>query len=526
MYDLRWIRIQFRWLDSGVAMTASPHHPLSRFAPLLLLAALSACAEYDMAQVDEENDSAEVEDALSYLRVDIYPSTNSEGLLPQTRVLSHGYWRNLDLDLLSTSVLRGMVSGWDATPFIEPTVPGADVAIEAQISVYVEDTVMAFADNTNPETGAFGIEIVPNDDYVFAVVPVNPSELPFYVAERQDFNDSTYLMVGLGYGVPVGGHVTVDAGRALAGIHVQAVDSATGIAGPSVVTNAEGYYQLRVMPGEYKVVFSGEEGGYIPTLEEDVIVADDAGLVLDVELGSVEPITIGGEVTDERGNPVEDVTIKVESVKLVNNSGATLSIETKTDQNGLFRVQVLEGQYNVEYIPSYSRSLSPADDWYDISFTYGTQDIGSVALHDFNTVKALVVDAAGEPLPDAGVTARQTGFSAYSYSAVSDEEGYFTMDLPRSEFDFSVIPPQDSDAAVTHIFGVRPEELGDEIALPGGEVVEGVVRYDAESVSYALVEFRDESGNLFAHTVTDSEGNFEVRIQWEDEQQGWDTGAY
>lgn len=499
-----------------------------RNAPCLLLFATwlaPACADYNLMERtgDFATDSGQEADANTgrYLRVDVYPSDASEDLLPQTIYLAGSTWEGVEVAMQSKVRVWGTVDGFEATPHVDASVPGRNVPVEAHVDLVAAGTITSVTTRTDPADGSYTLYVPPGDGYLFSVVPENPAELPFHVLRDREFLSGRYLSVHLDYGSPIWGRVADGLGRPVVGQEVQALDVMSGVEGPIVTTDSLGYYLLRVEYGEYDVRFRGPEGSFQPTLVHRTLVEGDEGSQVNATYGSLEPISVRGEVVDRGGQAVGDVLVRFTSASLYNNPAGTLVVETETDPYGKYSAELLEGQYLVEFLPPYQVACSPTRSaGVDVPQVAGVLDLGETELLDFLTLEAVLQDPQGFALANVNVTAEQTDFGGYVYNVVSDANGNISLSLPRSDYAFTFNPPPESGAAATRL-EVSAAGLPTEIDLPAGNLVSGVVTHDDAPVAYALVDLRDSDGNLYVSTVTDETGAFAVRIEWNMDDDGW-----
>jgi hypothetical protein len=450
----------------------------------------------------------------SYLRVDVFPSDQNGGLLPQTVFLDET-WTDLEIDLLDPISLSGHVTGFDATPHATVSVPGETVPVVANVSAWRDGTVMSGATISDSQTGAYELLITPGVEYTFAVVPEDPSELPFQVETSQTFAASHSNEVQLDYAAPVFGRVTSGQGASgLAGIHVELTEPLTGVTGASDVTDAQGWYLLRATPGRYIIRFHGSEGSYIPTLSGEVVFDTDAGARVDEDYASLQIVTAQGLVTTIQGNAESNATVRFTSLGLDAYSEGSLVVETDTDRNGRFSVNVLPGEYRVEYIPTFGREVSPLEDRVDILSDQVVQDLGERELQPFTSVHLQIRDADGVAVPNVMVVASETAFENDAFRGTSDAQGVLVMDLPDTTLNFTFTPQSTGLVAVTRLVAT-PAGLGDTVELDVGRSVTGTVLDHGVAVSYAVVELRDENDGLYASTITAGDGTFSTRVAWE-----------
>jgi len=505
---------------------------------IALLSALailgSACASNEKTSFERNGDDQgppEESAVEERLRVDVFPSDLNADLLPETHFLSEA-WEELDIQLQGPVSISGTITGYDATPYI--VVPGTSVPVDGQVYAYVQDTVMSGTGVTDAESGFYELRIPARTDaeYIYAVVPTTPAELPFLVETGRSFAaGSNYIEnVDLDYGAPLYGQVLLSKGdTGFEYMQLQAVESETGVAGPTTVPDETGFFMLRVQPAaSYEVLLSGEEGSLVPSFSQEVEVEDEEGAEVVFELGSLESYDVSGTVSyvpdseepDERSG-IDGATVRFTSQQLLNHPGGSLVVEDSTPNSGGFDVNLLPGRYQVEYMAPYSMDLTPQQDTIEV----GTSDVDvdKVVLDSFVTVDSTVLGPEGLPVVGATVVATERSFDGNTYSTSTAKDGSFSIDLPGVKLDCAITPPE-GPSAITYT-ECPAEAFPQSIQLEVGEVISGqVVDPNLLAVQYALLEVRDADDRLFATTFTDENGEFSVRVAWDDHNgSGGDT---
>jgi hypothetical protein len=497
-------------------MNPPPTRPI---LPFLLALLTVGCAEYGMSKNDLDSGAqAPREDTVvnDYLRVDLYPSDQTPDLLPETHILDEE-WEGLTLPMSSPVTVSGEVWGYDATPYFDISVPGSSTPIEARISVYQPGTIMSAGASTRAdEDGAFQLRLPRASDYTFSVVPVEPTQLPFLVEQGLSFDhDQLDQLIELDYGAPIYGYVRNSSGLPLSTLEVElwVRDPATGTVGPSTTPDEDGFYQLRALPGaSYQVVMAGAAGELVPTTSQDVLVESEVGAELDFDIGVIQAVGVNGQVLSTGSAEVESAIVRFTSLELTDFPGGELSLDDITNSRGEYRVQLLPGRYMAEFIAPASIGLSPAQATLVVD-GQGDGDDYDVYLEELGVVESQVLGPDGEPLAGVTVVATERGFDGYTYAATSDDSGRFQLMVPAVKLQFVLTPPE-GEASVTYI-EVPVEEFPAIIMLDEGQAISGAVVHDDEPVPFALVEVRDSEDQLYATTLTDELGEFQVRVRWE-----------
>lgn len=488
----------------------------------LLALALTGCSGDSTFYQDSEaaidaDDTAESgedwdDEALTSLRLDIYPSASGVPVEPQTVFLSLDALDGGEIDLRPPVSVRGVVTGYAATPPSAIEVPGDDTAVVAEVRLEQQNGI-ADAGTTSDAGGNFRLNITPADGYVFSVVPLEPANLPFLVVNGLDIDQDLRLssdLLDLGYGLPVYGTVT-RSGSTPVSADVTLIDAETGVRGPSVETDASGYYQLRALPGTYELEVMGESGRGAPTVQLDLEVGDETGVSADVDLGDYTPISFDGEVVNSAGDGLSGVTARFTSVSLQDDSWK-LNRETTTDQEGFVFTRLLPGLWHVEIIPDYTTTLSPVS----LDIEVGTTDMvmdEPIILPELSLLTSRVLDPDGHPMSDVVVAATEKGFDGRTWTGISDAAGVISMSVPGVPLQIALTPPTD-DAAVTLLTLKTPEDMPESVQLPLGQQIAGQLVVDSEGVPYAVIELRHpDSGALLGTALSNSDGEFSLRLQ-------------
>ena len=191
---------------------------------------------------------------------------------------------------------------------------------------------------------------------------------------------------------PLFGKVTNESNVAVVGASVNLIDPVPGTAGGSVLTNNEGRYLLRALPGTYRLVVQGQTGRAVPRISTEISVEEDLGAQQDIDLGALTPVQVFGQIMSEGStNALRDVRIRFTSDQLRSGIG-TLQIETETDGDGLFNRNLLAGTWTAEIIPAYDTDWAPKE----VDFTIGTDttevDLGQLQLPQKVVCNSVAVD--------------------------------------------------------------------------------------------------------------------------------------
>jgi len=469
-----------------------------------------------------------------FLRVDVHPSNHNPDLLPQTFHVD-GWWMDEEsvVFAMDTPVaVEGTVQSSQQAPRLEVNLERRRDGVEAQLEAMVPGTVMAGAATTEADDGSYRMRLPPADDYTFAVVPVAGGSLPFRVLQSQDFRqDEQGNDLLLDRGTLITGLVTTDDGSPVVGVQVQPVETQSQVEGPVATTDANGRFRLRVAEGSYNLLYSGVRDSLVPSFSRTITVDDSDPVEADLELGSLSPVTTRGLLQNSHDRPVSDAMVRFTALALDEHPEGELTVTTETNEHGRYEAPLLPGRWRLELVPDTDTELSPQVQIVELGQTDAALDQGSIELSDWVTAHAQVVDSLGEPAARVTVVATERGFEQRSYSATTDETGHLALQLPAVAMDL-VLTPVDASSAVTGI-SANGGEIPAILELTAGTVLQGSVFHEGEPVALGLVEIRDgNSGELFTTTLTDMYGGFEVRVDWDYNEQppamdsDGDTGAW
>lgn len=165
-------------------------------------------------------------------------------------------------------------------------------------------------------------------------------------------------------GVVVDGHT----GRPLRGVAVSLNDQRVAVS-HAVVTDSKGRWVFSSLPASERFVLSAIKPGFAPgALLRNGIIATGAALKLaegewlaDIRLVMWPLGSIGGLVTDEQGEPVVDVPVRVLArTYLAGTTHWAAGAVTRTDDRGIYRISGLKGGTYLVNVPSV-QSTVPAN---------------------------------------------------------------------------------------------------------------------------------------------------------------------
>lgn len=484
---------------------------MTRALTLVLLCACSHKGD-SMDAPDGSLGGAELSSVADQIRVDVYPSSRSETLLEQSWIadLSEGL-SDIEIVLEPTITVSGQVVGYQSNP-LAIEVPGAERTPVAAV-VRVERTGTITGDSVQTDAdGRFELQVPASKGYTVSITPDDGLRLPFQATIDNDIDTDLDLdVIDLGYGLPVYGHIRTDDGTGLQPLTVRLRERASGVVGPATETDSTGHYLLRAEPGAYTLEVAGGQGSALPTFEITADVSEEAGgLHLDVNVGELIPALVSGQlIAQDDAGALRDIKVRLESRALRGTIGE-LRIETETDGDGLFGRQILAGEWFASFIPPYDSEFGGISQPFSLSPGTGLIDIGSTVLPRRVLFEGFVIGPDGSPLANVAVNAQEVGLDGYIFSATTDEDGGFVMDVPPGNMTLTTAPAEDA-LAVTK-WSIDPTETGQVFQVSQGEQMSGVIQGPSGPVGFALVEARTMAGELLATTLTDADGQFAVSL--------------
>ena len=454
---------------------------------------------------------ADLDADANQLRIDIIPGESTPFLDPQSWLVGEGdNLGELAIDILPSVTVSGQLVGYTATPY-GAEVPGADeTPVDGVVSMFRLGTIAGAAVATDLD-GKFNLQVPPSTGYQLSAIPADGQALPFYVETAANVAEPTDLgVIDLGYGSPIYGRVVDDENFGIEGASIRLVEVNSGITGSQILSGENGHFIARAHPGEYILVVSGVTGSAIPTIRTPVTVVEEQGYEIDVSVGRLQTSSVYGQVFGEgMGTPHRDVLVRFSSDQLADTDG-TLLIETETDGDGVFNRSLLPGRWMAEFIPPYDSPFAPLSMTFAVEEGQNMVDLSNVELPERITFSSFAMDPAGNPVSGVAVNARELGYDEFIRSTTTDTNGRFELSLAPHPMSLMLVPPG-QNLAVTHAM-LDPVTDAGSIALSSGEIVEGRITSRGIGVPFALLEIRDSNGLLYATSLSDTDGRFNVRV--------------
>lgn len=512
-------------------------HRLPWLCVAVSLAALSGCAEYGSSGMEgraQTTDSFGPPSAGGQLRIDVFPgelvdASGAIRALPQTSdPIDTNEEGLVDVGILPLKVpgsLSGLVTGDLVTPLaVSSGLPVTPGVVPATVRITKPGTVQNYTATTLD--GVYEAVVVPSDvPYRVSVVPDDPAipfgsrEIAFRdLDEVQDFD--------LGYGVPLYGRVTTGNDEPVQNARVHVADG-NGIVSSITRTDAGGWYTVRVLEDEpYHVVCAGRDSGRDPVVTSPFTVAEpEAGTRVDFHYPNLSGSFATGRVVDSEGLALPDVTVRFTATSLSGYEAldASLVLEDRTDANGNFEASLLDGTYDVAFLPP--SEADPALDHGAVLLEgretgAGGLIFGNQGLPDLTSFSGDVLDPSGNPMGQALLTCHEIDLGGRSWSTFTKDNGRFEFMVPPSPLRCVIQPPADRTdrfAWTTEVIDASIDD-GHQFEIREGTLVLGQVRMAGIGEPYALVEVRDEAGTVLGSTITqgdsgtDAVGSFRVRV--------------
>jgi hypothetical protein len=135
-------------------------------------------------------------------------------------------------------------------------------------------------------------------------------------------------------------------------------------------------------------------------------------------------------------------------------------------------------------------------------------------------------------VPAAGVsiTAHATGYGGYTFSTVTDAQGRYALQVPRTELRVEATPADPRLGAFTHVHAdLRSGGAELDLDLPSGTSLTGTLTAEGQPVPNAHVLVYDHVDDiLLARTLTGADGSYAVRVDVPlaagEQDTGGDTG--
>jgi protocatechuate 3,4-dioxygenase beta subunit len=348
----------------------------------------------------------------------------------------------------------------------------------------------------------------------------------------------TEMNVFLPAGASISGVVRDSAGNPIQGVKVSASESPCCSGSSSAATtSADGSYTVQgLSAGNFTVYFSKNESSYVSQYLGGSTSSFGA-TVLSVSAGDAltgkdatlaTGASISGVVRDSGGNPIEGVSISVNSSPCC--SGGSGYAYSASD--GSYKVEGLPaGTYSVQFFkqgsPFISQYLGASTSSPQGSLTVEAGAVltgKDVTLIAGASIAGTVRDAAGNPIEGVSVNANSSPVScSYCYTTTLADGSYQINGLPAASYRVQFSKYQSSyvsqyfggtasySAATLISVAAGSVLLGKDATLPLGGSISGVVRDSAgQPISGVSVTPSSSSGSSSSSVSTASDGSYKV----------------
>ena len=360
---------------------------------------------------------------------------------------------NIDAVLSPGGIISGQVTDQAGHPL-------ADVSVEADSGYFLTQT-------TTDAEGRYHIQGLPTQSYqVTFVPPVASGLMSEYFDDVFDPADATLVPVVAGQVLPdvdaalapggtISGRVTRPDGQPVPDLWVEASGASLS---QFVATDADGRYRVPGLPtGDYRIRFHpAPSTGLFAEFYDNAPDAAQATLVPLVVGETVENIDavlaegslISGTVTTSSGDPAAGVTVGAYST--TGASGASALGETRTDNNGGYKMLLHPGTYVVSFTPPPQGNL--VGEFYDNSPDYaGASRVTAITGQPVTGVDATLAAAGritgtviaddGTPVSEATVTAIPTTGGNLPLAITQADGTYAVRDVPPGSYIVKFSPP-------------------------------------------------------------------------------------
>jgi hypothetical protein len=486
---------------------------------------LLACAAGPAGTSDEAAYEAAAPGAL---RIDVYPPAEVGGApaLPQSHFVepSEGGYAPARIDLYPTRAWEGTLRAEVATDWSRArrAPPTELLPIEATVSLRalpgVRDRVGATTARTTPEDGAWTL-VAPWDPslQVLDVVPADPG-IPTVRVEAGEEDGPVAVSIPLG--VPVWGRVHDRSGVAIEGASLRLVqvddDGARPESAP-IRTDAGGWFAARVAAaGSYRLRLEGGAlpGGtrILPDLATEIVVDAADGAEVDLDVGELGRVIATASVQLADGSALRGAFATFTSVELAGSPGS-LTVQAEADTSGNLYAALPPGRWTGIVFAPYDTPATPVTVPEFIVEASGTASLGAIVLGPPQPLRGAVRDSEGALVPGTLVTARQSGYAGWVWSATTDALGGFELLLPGGTYVVTFAPPSGWPSGA---YSQRVVEAGSalDVTLDAGTTLTGEVRLDGAAAAWSLLEVRDvESDVLVGRATANEDGVFSLRIR-------------
>ncbi len=417
----------------------------------------------------------------------------------------------LSLELRPAVHLTGHLQGVRTTSWSSARLPTTLVDVAAEIALEGATAGVHWRTTSN-DAGLYDLAVAP-DLYQIRITPHDPLLPPW--SAPVPIVDARRLDVAMDMGRPLWGRLVDGDGAPVGSAKVVASDD-TGMQTAAAVSNADGWYELHVTDGMWRVVVEPPAGRRLPNRTTGSVEIGEPGARVDTSWRVPERATLRVHLTDAGGASLTQATVAVTSVSVQGYplGSASFSLTVATDSQGFIETSVPAGVYTLELLPG------QADRWAPLKLgdlaVVNELDLGTIGADGFNNASWTTHDLDGAPLPGAVATCTELDGTHRRWSFDADESGELSVTLPNTALDCLVMPPGDRpELAALRLQVDHPADATD-FALGVGDRVSGSVQLVSDGrripSAYAVVRVLAADDTVLAQGATDAEGQFTLSV--------------
>ena len=432
--------------------------------------------------------------------------------------------------ILSTAnSIKGKVVDSNGIPFADMFVSVSDSVTEDPVNFGITKA-----------DGTYSIPVLPGTYFV----EVDTFGTKFIQVERKtvtviDGTDTSGIDFVLKVGNVIRGKVTDKENARIKGLFVSAFEFKSGFWVGGGESDANGDYEIAVLPGIYKVGVDAFDTVFAPEMfngkgwdNADQVVVQKGADTVNIDFNLAPASFITGTITDKDGNPLKNILVDVSDFE----TGFWVGFgETNTD--GVYRAAVRPGSYVVN---TFAREQGFADKYYNDKTNFDEADRVDL-LVESETISGIDFVLASGGSISGNVTDGSVGISgievnAFEYNndswindGITDETGNYTIKgLPTGAYRIRAEDPSGRFPGV--FFGGSESVLSWELAvavntvngedrsginleLPQGGSIKGSVTDGTNPLADISVEaFEFNTGLWINASDTDSTGNYTITL--------------
>ncbi len=449
---------------------------------------------------------------------------------------------NVDFDLLAGIPISGLVVDTDTSEPINAIT----------IEVYDANTGQSIGSVDTNNSGEYSITVF-SGEYKVRAVDISGRFASQYYSGRKSWNSAKLVTVDSGEvpsnidfnllsGSSISGMVKDSNNRPLKNIKISIFDFETDGWINSGVTDLNGRYKVSVLPGKYRAVAGQNNPDFSAVVFNNKNGWDKASPITIIDTQSVKDINftlevtvarITGKIKDSNESGIGNIGIQV-----FDYDSALQVADTLSDKDGSFTLPVPPGRYRLFILPLSGQNRIGSEfynnvkNWNEANVVEAILNeeikLNDIILEEGFSLKGVVRDTSGKPMPDIRVNIYGFDSGVWSGSAYTDNEGTFSINgLSAGVYRINIIPLQESGLATTYYNGRFNWDSADRITigseegnnidvefLEGGFVAGRIIDNDNEmpipGINVEIYDF--ESGAWLWSSVTNGAGNYIINV--------------